>query len=211
MDTIVYGNAHTGVDIVSHINIKNVGSKSMDVKVRRIDGNYNDLTDDNAICWDVCFQTSVSVSPVSITLAPGQETDYTNFSGHVYPDQDGVDRQGDITYVFFDVNNPSDSVAATVTYATTQTFEIREERAVESLEVFPNPAADKLEVSYEFNSSGTHTFELINLVGNKVYRKILSRNQGDFNLDVSKLPRGVYFYTMRNGNNTLVTRKLVLQ
>lgn len=211
MDTVVYGNAYSTTDIVAHINIKNVSSNNVDVKVRRIDRNYNDLTDDNAICWDVCFQTSISVSPTTITLAPGEETDHDNFSGHVYPDQDGVEHQGDITYVFYDVNNPTDSVATTVTYIATQTFDIKERKPVRQLEVFPNPASDHLEVNYDLNASGTNSFELINLVGNTVYRKELTSAKGQLSLDIAKLPRGVYFYVLRNEAKTLATRKLIIQ
>ena len=212
-DSLVVGNAYTTADVVSHINIENVGTNTIDVLVKRIDKNINSLTDSNAICWQICFQTNISVSPpgYAITLQPGQKTTEVDFVGHVYPDMDGTPMTGDITYVFFDMNNPSDSVAFTVTYEVTTTFDIPEISQKERLSVFPNPARDNLNLEYDLTGVEDASFELVNLVGNVVYQKNLPSEKGTLELDLSKLKRGVYFYVLRNSQESMISRKLVVQ
>ncbi len=210
-DTVVYGNAYNTYDMASHINITNTTNRSMDVLVKRLDVNYNGLTDSNAICWGVCFQPDVSVSPISISIGAGQTTDASAFIGHVYPDRDGIAISGDITYVFFDMNNPNDSVAFTVTYELQQTFSVPSERVEDVVKVFPNPAKNKLNVSYDLRGGDAHSFELISLVGKVVYHKELATVKGELNLDLSKLSRGIYFYVLRSDGEALITRKLVVE
>ena len=213
-DTIAYGNALTTSDIAAYAKITNIGTDTIQVLVKRIDKNYNRLTDSNAICWQVCFGADISVSPprYAITLDPGDTTDVVKgFNGHVYPNKDGVPMSGDITYVFFDLNNPSDSVTHTITYEVNTTFDVPELNQRERLAVYPNPARDNLTLEYDLTGLSSASFELVNVVGNVVYRRDLPAEVGNIDLNISKLNRGVYFYVLRNGGDSLITRKLVIQ
>lgn len=211
-DTLVVGNAYNENDIESYVVVKNVSSQPIDVLVKRIDKNYNALTDSNAICWGICFATDVSVSPLSTkkTLQSGEEAAKYDFVGHVYPDMDGIARQGDITYVFFNANDNSDTVAHTVTYKTTMDFSVDEPTAQSQVTVYPNPASDRVEVKYDLVGASQGTFEIINLVGSTVYRKKLNTTRSQFGLNLSELSSGVYFYVLKSTDKVLSTKKLVI-
>lgn len=212
-DTLAVGNAFTTNDIPSYINLTNVGSAPMDVLVKRIDKNLNNLTDSNAICWQICFNTDVSVSPpnYAITINPGDTTGKEAFVGHVYPDMDGVPMSGAITYVFFDMNNLVDSVSHTVNYEVTTTFDVPEVMQREYLSVYPNPATDNISLEYDLTGLSGTSFELVNVVGNVVYRRNLPGEAGSVDLNISKLNRGIYFYVLRSGKDSILTRKLVVK
>ena len=212
-DTLAVGNAYTTNDISSYINITNTSSNPIDVLVKRLVKNSNALIDSNAICWQICFNPDVSVSPPSyaLTVNPGDTTDKSGFVGHVYPDMDGSPNSGEITYVFFDMNNPSDSVAHTIRYEVTTTFDVPEINQKERLSVYPNPASDNITLEYDLSGFGKASFELVNMVGNVVYRKDLSSDAGKVDLNIAKLTRGVYFYVLRSGQDAVITRKLIVK
>lgn len=212
-DTLAVGNAYTTADISSYINITNTSANPIDVLVKRIDKNWSNFLDSNAICWEICFETHVSVSPpiYALTINPGDTTGKNDFVGHVYPDKDGIPAIGDITYVFFDMNNPNDSAAHTVTYEVTATFDVPELNQRERLSVYPNPASERITLDYDLIGVSSASFELVNVVGNKVYQRKLPSQIGTVELNLSKLSRGVYFYVLRSGQESLVTKKLVVQ
>lgn len=212
-DTLSEGNATTENDMESYIVVKNISSNPIDILVKRIDRNYNALTDSNAICWGICFAPDVSVAPSSFkqTLQPGEESGKYDFVGHVYPDMDGIAREGDITYVFFDINNPNDSAAHTVTYKTTQNFSVGESAGQNLVSVFPNPANDNVQVKYDLNRASKGSFELRNIVGSVVYQKNLKSSENSFSLNVSGLSPGVYFYVLKSSEKVLSTKKLVIK
>ena len=212
-DTLAVGNAFTTSDISSYISITNTSSTAIDVLVKRIDQNWSSFLDSNAICWQICFNSDVSVSPptFALTVNPGDTVGKEGFVGHVYPDKDGMPHSGEITYVFFDMNNPSDSVAHTVRYEVTTTFDVPELMQRERLSVFPNPARDNITLEYDLTGLGSASFELVNVVGNVVYHRDLPSADGSINLNISKLNRGVYFYVLRSGSDSIITRKLVIQ
>jgi len=221
-DTLVVGNSTTTNDLVSKIEVKNISGTSVDVKVKRIDKNYNNLTDSNAICWDICFQPDISLSPTSITLTAGEVSAEGLFSGHVYPDNDGNSYTGPITYVFFNEKNPADSVAFTIKYAVSDTVNgqvgfsqsfpsvSQTEYRKAEVDVYPNPASGQLNVAYNLGN-GEYKFEIINLVGKTVFQKNLDFQNGKISLNIDKLNPGVYFYVLSNSSESLITRKLVIE
>jgi len=206
-DTVVEGHASLSSDVYGYIHVKNVGSTDQSYKVKRIDKNYNALTDSNAICWDVCYQTSVSVSPTAIPINVGDS--YTGFSGHVYPDMDGTPISGPITYVFFASEDPNDSVAFTVTYSLTPNFSVEEEK-VDVVSIYPNPASDWLTVKYSGNSMN-RSFSIKNIVGKAVYTRQLSNNYNEYRIDVSSFIPGVYFYELKEDGKAVETKKLIIR
>ncbi len=208
-DSVVVGDATTANDIYGYATVKNVSSDSVLVRFKRIDGNYNLLTDNNAICWGICFIQSISVSPpsFSVWLQPG---DTASASTHVYPDMDGVARTGDITYVFFDSDNETDTVAYQVRYETRTDLSIGNVSVEPELSVYPNPANDNLEVNYSTSGSKNTSFEIINLVGSKVYSKALESAENTLNLNISNLNSGIYFCVLKVDNKMITSKKLVV-
>lgn len=210
LDTMVVGNAWTDGDIAGYAVVQNVSSLPVEVALRRIDGNYNELTDSNAICWGLCFTTNISQNPASFnrTIDPG-ETDTAIV--HVYPDLDGYTRSGAITYVLFDYFNTTDSVAFDVNFQVNGVPISTQEFDKPEISVYPNPADDFLRVQYSVAEGSDNSFELINLVGAKVYQQKLDAQQSELELDLTSLNPGVYFYTLKSDGEALVSRKLVIR
>lgn len=208
-DSLIIGDAVTANDIYGYSTVKNVSSDTVLVRFKRIDGNYNLLTDNNAICWGICFIQSISVSPpiYSVYLAPG---DTASASTHVYPDQDSIARQGDITYVFFNSDDETDTASYSVTYKTANDISLSDFAIEPKLSVYPNPASDHLKINYTAQSSQQTSFEIINLVGSKVYSKTLNSAETTLNLNISNLNSGIYFCVLRVDNELVTSKKLVV-
>lgn len=206
-----YGDANSTNELIGYIDITNNSANSMDILCKRIDKNYNGLTDSNAICWGgQCWQPNVSVSPFPTTLAAGQTSAPAEFSSHVYPEGNGVNWRGCITYVFFDQSNPNDSLAVEICYEVDNTFSIKE-KVFDEFAVYPNPATNVLNVKYTGNRSQNSTFELVNMVGTKVYSRELTKVDDQLRLDISKLSRGVYFYIIKSDGDVTSSKKLVIK
>ena len=209
-DTIVY-DSPTSVDIVAHIDITNVSSDTINVRVKRI-GNYNGnaLTDSNALCWGaLCFNPSVSVSPTTSQILPGATS--MEFSAHVYPDPGGVSDQGDITYVFYDDSNSNDTVAFTVTY-NTQSFGISTSKIESHIsEPYPNPSSKVVYFDYSLADKGaTATIELTDMLGNAVKQVLLDASRKSVKIDLSEVQSGIYFYSFEVDGKMIATRRMVV-
>lgn len=207
-DTAIVSNANSSAELVGYAYLKNNSGQDMDVMAKRIDKSYTVLTDSNAICWaGGCYIPSISQSPFSLSIPAGATV--TDFSAHVYPEGDGVVSAGPIRYVFFDENNPSDSVSFIINFAVTQNFSI-EEKFLPTVSVFPNPAKDFLKVELKNVNSNNAQFELIDMLGNRVFSKNIE-GQRNFELDLSNVARGIYFYALKQDNITIATKKLVVR
>lgn len=210
-DTVIYGNAWTSDDLPAYVPVKNTSSVDKDYVLKRIDAfGYNALTDSNAICWGVCFPTDVSVSPISITIKAG-ETNQNDFVGHVYPDMDGVAMMGSITYRLWDKNDTTDFKDIRIWYNVSPSFSVEEIVEDYSINVFPNPATDIITVDYDLDANENGSFEILNLVGNKVYSQNLDGNDGSVEVSVKSFASGIYFYVLKNKGEVLTTRKMVVR
>ena len=98
--------------LTSYVFVTNNSAISIDVKVKKVE---LDIVPGsiNYFCWGMCFPPEVYVSPYPISIASG-ETNDSDFSGDYMPN--GAIGTSKIRYVFFDDNNPSDSVCVNVLY-----------------------------------------------------------------------------------------------
>ncbi len=205
-DLIVYGHPMSTSDMVAHAGIRNNSSNAIDVKVRRR-YNANHLTDSNAICWGVCFSTKIDTSLTTISLQPGERNE-NDFSGHVYPNRDGQVFTGDITYIFYDANNPSDSASMTISFELTNSFSVPELK--KGWNVYPNPATDHFYVAPLNSEWMQGKLVLTDMLGKVVKTKPLSSSEGRVRISTSDLRNGVYIYALYDGNTLIEKRKLVV-
>ena len=76
--------------------------------------------------------------------------------------------------------------------------------ASSGLNVYPNPATDKLTISSNVLKGGNAEIILEDLQGRQVrHESISSQNSGDFTLNVSDLPSGLYICNITSGSNTI--------
>ncbi|GCD77198.1 hypothetical protein JCM31826_06800 [Thermaurantimonas aggregans] len=205
------GNAFTSDDIYAKAAVKNVSSSAKMVKVKRYYNASNALVDSNAICWGFCFEPKVSVSPNAINIAAGA-TNSVDFSGHVYPDKDGVARSGQIMYTFFVDESPNDSVSIVVTYEVTPTFRVakfQNGNRVGSL--FPNPAGDVVELHLELKGNEQGRIAFMDITGRIIKSVQLSNIDAVHRINVHDLKPGVYLYTVYINERAEVTRRLTVR
>ena len=102
----------------THLYVTNNSSSTLSVLVKKVE-HYLEGDMQISICWaGNCYPPNVFVSPNAEEMAPG-ETNTDGFSGDLFIN-DGVGITS-ASYVFFDENNPSDSVMVIVNYIVTST------------------------------------------------------------------------------------------
>lgn len=210
-DTIVQGNAYTSNDIYGKAAIKNISSTAKIVKVKRHYDTSNPLVDSNAICWGFCFETTVDVSPIGISIAPGTINSH-DFSGHVYPDKDGIARSGQIMYTFFVDENPQDSVSILITFEVTPTFSlVKYNIPGRSISMYPNPGKNWVELYLEVQYNEIANISFADITGRTVKTSILQPGQSIHRLNISDLKPGIYLYSIYINDAVLATRRLIVK
>jgi Secretion system C-terminal sorting domain len=77
-----------------------------------------------------------------------------------------------------------------------------------SINIFPNPATDELNITFSENS--TCTLRLLDGLGNSVLETDIN-NQNTARLDISKLAKGFYILEIRNQNGTKSNKKVIIK
>lgn len=100
--------------------------------------------------------------------------------------------------------------ATTSTYTNSITFTTPALRQGETVVVngllaFPNPAADKLNLEFPFTEGKTF-IDVLNTIGQTVLSKSTTADNGKVAINIESLPEGLYFVTVKNGDNTFNSR-----
>lgn len=196
-------------DILSHFDVKNNTSSSMDIMCKKKEVSLiNGST--NSFCWAQCYPPFTYVSPTPITLGAGQ-SDTNSFLGEYYPN--GNSGISTIAYTFFDGNNTNDSVRVIVEYAfnVVGLEELFARGDYSFSAAYPNPASASTSFDYELPAGGKAYVSIMNLLGSEVKQLELSGLKGKATLNTSDLNEGVYFYTLYIGGQGLSTHKLVVK
>lgn len=200
-----------GIAIIeSYVNVTNNAAAALDVKVKKVEIELLDNTM-NTFCWgESCFPPAIFVSPNSITIEPGATED--SFRGEYYPQ--GNIGTSTMMYVFFDANNPDDSVSVYVDY-TAGYVGLEEDPVANKPEVnaYPNPANAFTNIEYALPSihQGQSRIVVRNVLGEIVKEVQLNKRKGKIQFDVNDLKQGVYLYSLVLENEQLITRKLIVR
>ncbi len=195
-------------EIIAHMTLKNISSSTAVIKCRKIDVDLLPNTT-NTFCWGLCYANFIYLSPLTVTLAPGDTTN--EFSGHYMPDNhEGYTTMG---YSFFDINNPNDSTYFYVEYLGTPNvgIEDREDMKTYVSNAYPNPASSI--VSFDYNlPRGTRNamINVHNLLGAKVKEMNIAGSHGKISVDVNDLKDGIYFYSVNLDNQIVETKRLII-
>jgi hypothetical protein len=193
-------------EIVSFVFVKNTTTDSISVKVKKVELFAQHGTS-NVFCWGLCFSPDVFVSPDPITIHAG-ETNVTDFSGHYIPT--GVLGISTIRYVFFNTNNPSDSVCVNIDFDTYA-------EGINNLpdgtlsNAYPNPANNSVSFNYSASQNSDAKLIIRNVLGTIVREVDITNNSGKLSLNTSELADGVYFYSFLVDGKSQVTKKLVIR
>ena len=207
---ITLSSGSAGQEIECHLFLRNNGEFAIDVKVKKIHLNILDNTA-NHFCWgEACLPPTQFESPGSETIQPGEITDSLFFSGHYFPS--GHSGTTKIMYVFFDENNPLDSIGVIVNYMAGETGIPDNILAGISISnPYPNPASDHIGFDYSFPIEvGTASLALYTLTGIKISEQVIYSHKGKQLITTSDLQSGYYFYALVIDGETVKGGKFVI-
>lgn len=153
-----------------------------------------------------CFPDTVTVSPMELSLAAGQEV--TDFSAHIKPS--GSTGNSVVYYKFYNLGNTKDTISV---FVQTQIWHlgINDNSNADLSSAYPNPANTKFTVDYQLHEQGTALLVLQNVLGSIVREEPISSESGKIQMNVSDLPEGIYIYSLNLNGKSLVTRKLLIR
>lgn len=186
--------------------ITNVSNSSKDVTVQRTVNNLF-AGHSSYFCWVQCYGSQTSVAPDNITLAPGATTDV--FRGDL--ETNAISGISIVSYCFYDVNNPSDSVCVEYIYdATTGITEVVSSKNFIS-KPYPNPATTS--TNFYINvvkGSKSARLKFFNMLGAEVKDVAVAENKNSLKVNVSDLKAGIYFYSLVVEGKVTTTGKLMI-
>ena len=205
--TIVVGSADAD-ELETGIEIMNISLEQKDIKVRRTMLITIDSTSNYFCFGSSCYTSIVSVSINPLTLN-GDSTVNNTFTSHFKPS--GHSGISEIQYTFFDANNPQDSANVVVRYEIAPVG-ISKISSSTSLKAFPNPADDKVTLSFTRSSlNGKGNIELYNMLGSKVYSQQVEDMDGTITISTENLKAGLYFYSLNDGGQSSRPGRLTIK
>lgn len=87
----------------------------------------------------------------------------------------------------------------------TPALRIGEAATANSLQVYPNPATDKLTLEFPF-IAGDATIDVVNAIGQSVLKQTVTNVEGVLIINIQNLPEGLYMVTLKNEDNTFNSR-----
>lgn len=189
-----------------HLDVKNISNVVKEVKFKKIE-KFLVQDSENSFCFaGQCFDPTVYVSPTFVTIQPNA-IDTT-----CIPEYNANGRSGtsQIVYVFFDKNNVSDSVSVTVNYTTSTGIEGPDNFKSNIIKAFPNPSEYLVTFSYNIKSKNVSSEIILNnIIGERIETFKLDNQCNEIKVNISHLPSGVYFYSLKIDGNITETHKLV--
>jgi len=200
---------HVDSMIVVYAKVHNNGSSVIEVKVAKFDVFLVPGSMDTYCFAGQCYGGSTPVSPQSVMLNASAAD--SSFSGDYYPlGNVGVSM---IRYLFFNVADPNDSVSVTVRYSGALALEKPTTTLAGISNPYPNPASDR--VFFDYTSvNDVHAPRVLimrDMTGRVVRELNVPHGQGTLEVDLSGIDSGIHFYSFMQGQQVLLTRKLVIK
>jgi hypothetical protein len=209
-EIVLQSNPNSGEVIIEDILVKNNSANYLVVKAKKIE-NYLIPETQNMFCWaGLCYSPDTYVSPLFDTIFPGQITLPGEFAGHYLPMSNPG--QSSVSYVFFDMNNPNDSVMVTVLYDATLTGIAMKDLSPDNIsDPYPNPANQYVRFDYQVNDPAMAQLKVYSLIGTLVNEVSFSSDEGTLQLATRDLKDGFYFYVLSSGSQQLKTGRFVVR
>ena len=172
--------------------------------VSELDGSYN------TFCMGNCYDPSVTVSPITLNLAPGESSTPSTLHFIYYPGN----QYGTTTVVYSFTDERSESATVVVNYITLSEGIDNHVVNAKAFNAYPNPATSQVTVQYDLSNwqpGDKSRLVVTSLVGNQVRAANLSGATGRATLDISDLVAGIYFYSLEVNGQVVTTKKLIVK
>jgi len=208
-DEIILSSSSAEDEIECHLFVRNNGEFAIDVKVKKIHLSILENTANN-ICWgDACLPPTAFESSPEAILA-GEITDSLFFSGHYFPyGNSGTTR---VMYVFFDENNPVDSVGVIVNFKAGETgIDDQILNQIKFSDPYPNPATDLIQFDYSLLAEIDEArLSIFSLTGTKVAEELIHNKHGKLKFNTADIRGGYYFYSLVIENESVLGGKILI-
>ncbi len=195
--------------MIVEVFVTNVTGSAINYSVKKIEVSIIPGTM-NTICFaGQCIDPQSYYSDDTLTL-PGGEAD-SSFSADYYPL--GMTGTSSIKYVFFNTDNPSDSVSFSIDFtAMTGIKSANLRNKVTFSNAYPNPAIDRVYFDYYIPANSKNVvFILRDLAGQSIREFALDNDKQVLELDLIAIESGVYFYSVIAEGASLLTKKLIIK
>ncbi len=193
------------VDNVYDVYFKNLTSDSLRINVKRITENIVPGAQ-NLLCWKICHGPAVNQS-TPIWVLPNDSID--NFKSHYNPFN--TYGESNFTFVFFDVNNPTDSVFLRINYNTGTLSTNKIKSNLNGIKIFPNPSNLKFQIDFEPNKITSQEVRISNLLGSVVKSQKINKLESSVTISTEDLEEGVYFVSVVNNGKIENSKRLVVK
>ncbi|MEZ4936415.1 MAG: T9SS type A sorting domain-containing protein [Crocinitomicaceae bacterium] len=143
---------------------------------------------------------------VDVTVNPNGTYTYSWSNGEITEDLTGV-LPGAYTITVTDQTNCWD----TITFVVSGTVSIQENSEEVAIEVYPNPAQEEFNISYNFLNTSKIQMEIKNPLGQIIDQKSFDGAEGIINVNSSKWENGIYFIKISTEEHEIVKRVVITQ
>ena len=161
----------------------------------------------SSFCWGInCYGPLTDTATYIVSVAPG---DFDTARCDLNPM--GFAGYSEVTYCWYDVNNPSDSICLKFTYDVATG--INQVIAAEDFVSLPrpNPSDGSTVITYNLkNQNADSKIVFYNVIGSKVMEVKVDNSKHYIQINTSALQAGVYYYSFISGNKAISTNKLVV-
>jgi len=206
------------VELTSPFNVYNYSVQAINIGVSREEVAIVNGTEE-LFCWaDSCSSKALAGTnslidfPKTISVPSKDSVIGANvFKMKLYPN----DNRGTAIYKynFYDFNDLSNTSTIYIKYNLEAATGVGENNIANSdFIVYPNPAKDKLFLSYtNARVLRNHVIVIQDLLGNVVIRKNVNDLTKDLAINLTGIESGIYFITLSDENNSRLTKKLIVK
>ncbi|MBE0647372.1 MAG: T9SS type A sorting domain-containing protein [Bacteroidales bacterium] len=201
---VVYTGEPSSALIVAYMGVTNNSASTLSVMCKKVEISLV-TGSQNTFCWDNCYPPNVYVSMGFLDITPGETNSL--FTGDYEPLTNAG--QSIIRYVYYDANNPNDSVCFQALF-NAYPLGVENQNGLASLSAaYPNPASTQASFNYSVEE-GASAFLLVRNVLGSTVKEIQLKGSGVTSISTMDLSDGIYFYSMIVNGKVESTRKLVV-
>ena len=205
--TLVRTGTSDSLEMTTWMMIRNDANKVMQVHAKKIEISLASGAA-GSICWaGYCYNPSILESLHPLTLGAGEEK--IGCFAHFTPG--GSIGTSLVRWVYYDMENPDDSVSVTINYITYPAG-IGTSSSGEELfsPPFPNPADNEVRFSCLSELTGESSILVYDQRGSVVYKGNLRKTTGVVHINTSTLYNGVYYISLFTDGNPVFSRKMII-